>query len=227
MARTVNVEAHALRREAFVDVAERLIQSTGYEEMSIQNVLDELGASRGAFYYYFDSKAALLDAVVARMVETVTSLLAPLVADPTVSALQKLEGVFAGIARWKGERTELMTALLRAWLSDENAIVREKFRRGLAVHLAPPLAAIVRQGAEERVFTTSSPDDTARVLVSLIEGANETATDLYMARQAEQVSLEEVERTLTTYFAAFEQVLGLPGGSLTTLDEAVLHQWYG
>ena len=69
MARTLNPAAHAVRRDAFVDAAQRLIQAKGYEEMSIQDVLDELGASRGAFYHYFDSKAALLEAVVERMVD--------------------------------------------------------------------------------------------------------------------------------------------------------------
>ena len=64
MARTVDTGAHAVRREAFVDTAQRLMQAKGYEQMSVQDVLDELDASRGAFYHYFDSKAALLEAVV-------------------------------------------------------------------------------------------------------------------------------------------------------------------
>ena len=49
MARTVDTEAHAVRREAFVDTALRLMQAKGYEHMSIQDVLDETGASGGAF----------------------------------------------------------------------------------------------------------------------------------------------------------------------------------
>ena len=61
MARTLDPAAHALRRDEFVDAAQRLIQSRGYEQMSIQDVLDELGASKGAFYHYFDSKEGLLD----------------------------------------------------------------------------------------------------------------------------------------------------------------------
>ena len=61
MARTVNATVYAVRRDAFIDAAQRLIQAKGYEQMSIQDVLDELDASTGAFYHYFDSKAALLD----------------------------------------------------------------------------------------------------------------------------------------------------------------------
>ena len=34
MARTLDPAAHALRRDAFVDSAQRLMQAKGYEEMS-------------------------------------------------------------------------------------------------------------------------------------------------------------------------------------------------
>ena len=77
MTRTVDTEAHAVRREAFVDAAQRLMQAKGYEQMSVQDVLDELGASRGAFYHYFDSKTALLEAVVTRTVDTALASVIP------------------------------------------------------------------------------------------------------------------------------------------------------
>ena len=66
MARTVNATLRTVRRDAFLDVAQRLVQTKGYEAMSIQDVLGELEASKGAFYHYFDSKQALLQAVVER-----------------------------------------------------------------------------------------------------------------------------------------------------------------
>jgi AcrR family transcriptional regulator len=227
MARTVNTAVHALRREAFVDVAERLIQSKGYEQMTVQDVLNELDASRGAFYHYFDSKVALLEAVVEHMVDAATAALAPVMADPDLSALAKLERLFTGLAGWKSERKELVLALIQVWLSDDNAIVREKLRRQTVVRIAPLLAAVVRQGRDEGLFTASSPDDAARVLVSLLQGANEVATELFVARQANAVSLEVVERTFTAYSEAFERILGIPDGSLKMVNRATVREWFG
>jgi len=52
MARTDKaVAAQAIRREAFVDAGLRLIQVKGYDQMSVQDVLDELDLSKGAFYH--------------------------------------------------------------------------------------------------------------------------------------------------------------------------------
>src|SRR5256885_1421495 len=67
MARTVNAEGHMGRREPFVDAAGRLRQTRGDEQMTVQDVRDALGASRGAFYHYCDSKQGRLEAVRDRM----------------------------------------------------------------------------------------------------------------------------------------------------------------
>src|SRR2546423_15424291 len=103
MARTVNATLHMVRREAFLDVAQRLVQAKGFESMSIQDVLDELDASKGAFYHYFDSKQALLEAVVQRFADVAIAELAPGLHESKVSALRKLERLLGRIARRKAE----------------------------------------------------------------------------------------------------------------------------
>jgi len=101
VARTINQTVHTIRREAFVDPAQRLIQAKGFEQMSVQDVLDELDASRGAFHHYFDSKVALLEAVVERMVVGGMAALEPILADPHLSAVEKLRRLFAGVNQFK------------------------------------------------------------------------------------------------------------------------------
>ena len=216
-----------MRREAFGDAAARLVQTKGYEQMSIQDILDELEASRGAFYHYFDSKVSLLEAVIERMTAAGVEALQPVADDPTLTAPQKVERIFANLAAWKEQRTDLILALLEVWLSDENAIVREKFRRGMQTHVAPLLAGILRQGVAEGSFSLTSPDDAAHALVSLMQGANETATDLFLARRAGTVEYDEVEHALGAYTEAFNRILGVPDGSLNFANPTVLHRWYG
>jgi AcrR family transcriptional regulator len=227
MARTVNATLRAVRRDAFLDVAQRLIQANGYEGMSVQDVLDELEASKGAFYHYFDSKLALLEAVVERFADGAMAALAPVLGDPDLPALRKLEAVFAGIARWKAERKELVLAIIEVWNSDGNAIVREKLRRMTVSRLVPLLSAVVRRGLDEGVFAVASPDETAVVLVSLMQGFQEVANDHFIARQAGTVSFEVVQRSVAAFTEAFERILGIPKGSLTLTDEPTLHFWFG
>jgi len=225
--RTVNAEARAVRREAFVDVALRLIQSKGYEQMSVQDVLDQLDASRGAFYHYFDSKLALLEAAVDHIVAAALEAVSPIVADPMLSAPQKLERLFSGIAGWKAERRELMLALLEVWYSDDNAIVRDKVRRSTLVGLVPLLSVIVEQGRVEGVFSASSPDGAAQAVVTLILGAQDMAVELFFARQAGEISYDVVETRMAGLAEALSRVLGAPAGSMSLVDDATLRLWFG
>ena len=176
MARTLDPAAHAVRRDTFLDAAQRLIQAKGYEQMSVQDVLAEVGTSKGAFYHYFDSKAALLEGVIDRMVVVATASLQPLLDDPERTALEKFNGMFQGLASWKTQRRDLLIAVLETWLSDDNAIVREKFRREVVATITPVLTAIVRQGVREGTFSVTSPEHAARVTVALLLGANEHAS---------------------------------------------------
>jgi AcrR family transcriptional regulator len=227
MARTLNPAAHAVRRDAFIDVAERLIQLKGYEQLSIGELLDELDASKGAFYHYFDSKAALLEAVIGRMVDAGIAAVTPVLTDRELSAIERLNGLFAGIATFKGERTELVRAVIEVWLADENAVVREKFRKGIMPRLRPLLARIIEQGQAEGTVVAGSPIDIARVLVSFIQANQDVATELYAARQFGLIRFDEVERAFEAYREALERILGVPPGSVRVVDRQVLHYWYG
>jgi AcrR family transcriptional regulator len=227
MARTVNATLRTVRRDAFLDVAQGLVQTKGYEAMSVQDVLDELEASKGAFYHYFDSKQALLEAVVERFADGAMASLAPVLDDPRLPALTKLDRVFAGIANLKAEQKELMLAIIEVWNSDGNAIVREKVRRLSERIMIPLFSAVVQQGLDEGTVHVDSADQTATVLVSLMLGFQQQATDLFIARQSGAIPFEAVQRSVAAHTEAFERILGIPKGSLTLTDDKTLRFWFG
>jgi AcrR family transcriptional regulator len=227
MARTANATLRTVRRDAFLDAAQSLVQTKGYEAMSIQDVLDTLEASKGAFYHYFDSKQALLEAVIDRFADATMASITPVLENPDLPAIRKLELALAGIARAKAERKDLVLAVLEVWNSDGNAIVREKLRRMAVSRLGPLLSIVIRQGIDEGMITAASPDETATVLTSLMLGYQELAADYMIARQAGTVSFEEVQRSIAAFTEAFERILGVPKGSITLIEESTLHFWFG
>ena len=195
--------------------------------MSVQDVLDALDASRGAFYHYFDSKQALLQAVIDRIVDDALAALAPILHDPDLPALRKLEQIFAGIAAWKAEQKDLMLAFIEVWVSDSNAIVREKLRRESVNRLAPLLSPVIEQGMAEGRFSAGASAETARALVFLLQGYQDLAIEQFLARQAGTISFDVVLRSTAALTEAFERILGVPAGSLTLMDEETLHFWFG
>jgi AcrR family transcriptional regulator len=227
MARTLDVAAHTVKKEAFVEAAQRLMQTKGYEQMSIQDVLDETDASRGAFYHYFNSKQELLGAMVDRIADQALATVEPVVDDPDLEAVPKLERFFGGIAQYKSDRKALMLEFIKVWKSDFNAIVREKVRYTVVARVTPILARIVKQGVVEGVFDVDSPEDTAGILMTLMLGFQDGATDLFLARQANEISYADAERALMSFAGAFERILGAVRGAVHIVDKKTLLEWFG
>jgi AcrR family transcriptional regulator len=225
--RTVNPRIHAARRDEFIDAGQRLIQTRGYEQFSVEDLLAEVGASKGAFYHYFDSKTALLEAIVDRFVEVALVEVEKIVRDDSLKAMDKFHAYFSTIARLKGEQKQLLLPLLHIWYSDDNALVRAKLRGEQVRLVTEHIASIVRQGVAEGVFTLADPDAMARVLLSLILDTGDEAGELFMKREAGEVDLATVRRRLQTYQVALERVLGVPLGTLQLMDEVTLQTWFG
>jgi AcrR family transcriptional regulator len=226
MARTLDPTAYAVRRDAFLDAAEHLIRTKGYEQTSVQDILDAAGASRGAFYHYFDSKEALLEGVVERMTDTAIAVIEPIVADPDLPAAAKLQAVFSTAGRWKTERSDLLLAFLRSWYSDENDLVRLRVARAGAARLTPLIAGIARQGAAEGAFSCTSPDDAATILLALLNGSSDAIGRLVLDRQAGRTTFDDVVRFMGAYEEAIERILGLAPGSFVLVDTPALHVWF-
>jgi AcrR family transcriptional regulator len=227
MARTVNPESHAVRRDAFLDVAQRLILSRGYDGFSIQDVLDETGASKGAFYHYFGAKSDLLEAIVERMADGIQERWNEIMARPDVSAIERFEAIFATTAQYKNARRELSLALLEAWLSDRNTVLREKLRQLVNRRLTPVLERILRQGIDDGEFSSSNAAGTAHVIVALIVGIQDEAVRLFVARQRNEVEYEDVVRFFAAYSEAVDRLLGLEPGRLSLTDPPTLETWFG
>src|SRR2546428_9433610 len=146
MARTVKPEAFAAKRRAILDAAQRLVFTKGYEQMSIQDILDNVQISSGAFHHYFDSRRALLEAFIERIKEESEKPLLPIIHDPSLSAIEKLQGFFERLDRLRSTHKTDVIKLMRVWYTDDNAIVRQKVDEAVLEQRTPLLTEIVCQG---------------------------------------------------------------------------------
>jgi AcrR family transcriptional regulator len=214
------------RRTEILDAAQRLVASKGYEQMTIEDILTETGMSKGAFYHYFDSKADLLHALVTRMREETCAFLQPVLEDPGLTAIQKLQRWFDSAAQWKSARRDYLLSLLQVWYHDDNAVVRQKLRADVSAWLAPLLAPVVRQGIDEGVFATRHPDHAGQVVFSLLYelGDSLAAKLLLRARGGEQAFDESLE-IVAAYTDAIERTLGAPTDCLSLIEPEALREW--
>lgn len=226
MARTLDHAARSIGRDAILDAAEELIRTRGYEQVSVQDVQDRLGASRGAIYHYFDSKDDLLAAVVDRMADAIWAALDPVASDPDLSATAKLQTVFVVAGRWKAERSDVLLGLLRAWYSAENDLVRSRLSAAAFSRLEPILARVVTEGVAAKEFTPTWPAATASILVALLIGSADPLGHLLVDRREARIPFEQVERWMAAYSEAVERILGLAPGAFTIVEPATLRAFF-
>jgi AcrR family transcriptional regulator len=225
MARIVKEEEYAARRNEIIAGAQRLVYTKGYEQMAIQDILDELQISKGAFYHYFSSKPALLEALIERMKEEAEEFLIPIAQDPHLPTLEKIQRFFDTAARWKTARKTYLLSLLRVWYADENAIVRQKVQASLIKETAPLLTGIIRQGIQEGILNTPFPDQAGEIVLFLLQSLGEAFIPLLLSGETKGDELQRTEGIVAAYTDALERILGAPKGSLQLMDNETLKEW--
>ncbi len=228
MARVRKHEEHAAKRNEILDVALRLVYSKGYEKMTIQDILDQLQMSKGAFYHYFDSKADVLKALVERMVaEQVESHMVSIVQDPHLTALEKLQRYFDVAVQWKTSQKDFIMELTRVWYSDENALARQKMFSMMIEHVTPLFVEIINQGVQEGTFSTSYPEYVSQVNINLIQGLGDTFARMLLSEEAKNGNaLQKAEDLIAAYNDALERILGAPKGSIRLMNPEMLKAWF-
>lgn len=229
MARTVDRQQHARRRAEILDAARYLVQTRGYDRMTIQELRRLVGMSNGTFFHYFTSKTEVLQAFVDRIrVETETPLL-PVVDDPQLPALAKLQRFFDTFDQLHEAAIDAVVPLLRVWYTDGNAVVRQRVDDATREQRAPLLARVVRQGVDERVFDTAHPDEAADAVLALGQrmGAAHAALLLDADERTAPARAERVVAVHAAFCDAVERVLGGPAGCLRRTDTATALHWIG
>lgn|SRR5512133_716363 len=226
MARTVNQQAHATKSGEILDAALQLVSTEGYERMAIQDLLDTLQISKGAFYHYFDSKRALLEALVSRMLLGAEDVLTPLAEDSRAPAPEALERFFAGLAHYKASQKPFIVSLLPVWYADENAIVRDKVRDALIDRLRPLVARIVRRGCSEGVFRVTYPDDAARIVLGLTQDLADRLARTLLRPQHKADLPPSIPEMVAATGEAVERVLAARPGSIRLAGGDTLATWF-
>ncbi len=225
MPRTVKEEVYNAKRNEILDFATELIYSKGYNRMTIQDILEGLQISRGALYHYFDSKKAILEALVDRMGAIAARALLPIIDDADLSALEKFNRYFEASAYWKNTQKELILSILPMWFSDENAFIRQKMTTQALTHTSRLLVPMIRQGIKEKVFTTRFPEEAAVIITGVFLTLGDTLIARLLVTKGGLASTQEVETALDAYVDAIERILGAPSGSMQGLKAGDFKDW--
>jgi len=150
------------RRNEILDAAEKLFIQKGFDATSTNDILEEVGIARGTLYYHFESKEAILDALIERYNKKVLDKAKEIARDKSLSIIERLMGaVMALNIKQKSER-EIIEEIHKP----QNALMHQKVQRLILTEVTPILAGIIEDGIREGLFNTPYPYETIEMLIA-------------------------------------------------------------
>ncbi|MCT7378446.1 TetR/AcrR family transcriptional regulator [Chelativorans salis] len=210
------IKSPEIRSAELLDCAQRLFFKHGYDNTTVNDIIREAGISKGAFYHYFASKEALLEALSARLARESLDELQPIIDDSSLDAVERLNALFAGSRRLKVELAPQMRSTFDVIFRPENIVLFHRIDQAVSAVVMPLIAEILAQGAEEGVLDAPDPDAFADMLLQMRLGLGKIMH--HALRQADSGQIDDAVHTLDTrlryYGIAVDRLLKLPDGTI-------------
>ncbi len=157
------------RRAQILRAARAIFIERGYLAARVEDVAKRASLSKGAVYFYFDSKRAIFDALVEEELAVTASFLEAAERDPRPAAVKLVDLGRKYLDYFAGLKTPPRFFLLMS----EMAIRDEETRRRVnAIHeqFVDATARVIEQGMQEGAFRHYDPRAVAQMLKAIIDG---------------------------------------------------------
>jgi AcrR family transcriptional regulator len=192
----ISEEQRAAARQRLIDATVAVAERDGVDGLTTRSIVAEAGVSAGMFYGHFESKEALLAAVVDHKTDELTTLVHAELAMGT-----PMEGVLRELVRQLVSVVDLkVLAAFRSGVGTDDALVAQRrINRRIVDAFVPLLTASIEAGV---VRDDVDPEAVVEFIDLVIDGLNR--------RRALDGFVSSDDRLTNVIIAAFERYLLVP-----------------
>jgi AcrR family transcriptional regulator len=156
------IKSPDVRKLEIIAVSKELFRTHGYEQTSVEAIIQAAGIAKGTFYYYFKAKKDILIALVELIATDITVYFQSILDLSGLSAIDKLTMMLGGSEKQVKIQPDVMEILHHP----ENRSLQEKLNIKTIEVIAPLIAKVVEAGNQEGVFHVDTPLETVQFLLA-------------------------------------------------------------
>lgn len=198
-----------IRKNEIMQTALKLFLRQGYEKTSTNDIIRELGLSRGGLYHHFRSKEEILDSAIAALLLTELKNAEATFYDDKITAVEKVRFLI----EFEAPAQEMYEDIKTIIHTKENpTLITHLLRQKLQI-VTPYFERIIEQGVKEGVFECCYPQEVSKITVIL--------STLLFSDTILDMNYEEFLRMIGAFQIAVEALTGARPGTFDFMRESI------
>ena len=189
------------RKKELLKIAYDMFLTQGYENTSVDEIIEKAKIAKGTYYYHFQSKEQMLEEVIDMMIDSETEM-ATQVIGMDIQVPQKIVMILASI-----KPTEAEQPIKNALFQPENVLMHHKVRKKLINILTPLLSEVIKEGVEEGIFECDNIPERVRMLLIISDSTFNEGTFS--------------EQDISVFIDMTEKLLGAEKGTMSFIYDLI------
>ncbi len=191
-----------------LDALQSLLEGQNLQTITVSEIAQTAGIGKGSIYYYFDSKDAILEALMEREYKKPLDTAKNLAKQTDIPPFTRMAMIFQACKNSSIEYLRQDPAPTST-SAQESAYIHQKYLNYLICELKPEFAEIIKQGIEAGEIHFDYPKELAEIVLIVIT--------VKMGNTLVPSTPEEIAETMRALISLLEKGTGNVQGSLNFL----------
>lgn len=204
------VKEGEVRKAEFMEAAIELFLQKGYDKTSLNDIIASVGVTKGSFYYYFESKEALLDEIVNRVTGSLIEETRRHLEDQSVPLDQRLLATDLALVEYRRREGLSIRNFNSIMASTNNAKLMHKAGHSLKNGLLPIFSGFITRGREQGLLQPPDINETSEVVLMLHQVLHKKLSQFMNQCREVPASEQEIKKSTLFYQTTVGNILGAP-----------------